>query len=379
MTFQLGIDRLLMALLRRTRRRGRSIVHWVKAFALGLGWIITRRRLPSTLLFFGVSPGDDLLCTAVLRELRNRGDDGLLMISNYGELFIGNEDVADVRPAGAAVPREGYNNPGSTVPIYRKFAKLWGSDFRTPVYGRYLEGEDKTEPPPHHIIADMCANAGILGSISIRPHLRLTEQEKSRAAWAGGRIVIQSSGMAAIAPMRNKEWFAERFQGVIDALRDEYEFIQLGLEPEPALEHVEDLRGCTSIRESAAILHHARLYVGTVGFLMHLARAIDCPAVIVYGGREAPWQSGYICNLNLYSAVPCAPCWRWNSCDFDRKCMTDISVRSVVSAIRQMLNSRRSPLAAETVEIMPVSAKSGSKASPYPAGSRFARAESDAL
>ena len=259
MTFQLGIDRLLMALLRRTRRRGRSIVHWVKAFALGLGWIITRRRLPSTLLFFGVSPGDDLLCTAVLRELRNRGDDGLLMISNYGELFIGNEDVADVRPAGAAVPREGYNNPGSTVPIYRKFAKLWGSDFRTPVYGRYLEGEDKTEPPPHHIIADMCANAEILGSISIRPHLRLTEQEKSRAAWAGGRIVIQSSGMAAIAPMRNKEWFAERFQGVIDALRDEYEFIQLGLEPEPALEHVEDLRGCTSIRELAVILHSAAI------------------------------------------------------------------------------------------------------------------------
>ena len=93
--------------------------------------------------------------------------------------------------------------------------------------------------------------------------------------------------------------------------------------------------------------------VGTVGFLMHLARAVECPAVIVYGGREAPWQSGYVSNLNIYSAVPCAPCWRWNSCDFDRKCMTDISVSDVVCAIRQMVNSSRGPLPVQTMEIMP--------------------------
>ena len=110
----------------------------------------------------------------------------------------------------------------------------------------------------------------------------------------------------------------ERFQEVVDALAGEMEFIQLGSTDDPPLQHARDLRGATGISEAAAILYHARLYVGTVGFLMHVARAVECPSVIVFGGREAPWQSGYVCNRNIYSAVPCAPCWRSNTCDFDR-------------------------------------------------------------
>lgn len=86
---------------------------------------------------------------------------------------------------------------------------------------------------------------------------------------------------------------------------------------------------------------------------MHLARAVECPSVIVFGGREAPWQTGYICNSNLYSAVPCAPCWLSNNCDFDRQCMSSISVADVVSAIRQMLEKPRNPLAVETIDIPP--------------------------
>jgi ADP-heptose:LPS heptosyltransferase len=91
--------------------------------------------------------------------------------------------------------------------------------------------------------------------------------------------------------------------------------------------------------------------VGTVGLLMHLARAVECPSVIIFGGREAPWQSGYVCNFNIYSEMPCAPCWRSNTCDFNRQCMSNISADDVVSAIRQMLDRPRSPLAVETVEI----------------------------
>ena len=75
--------------------------------------------------------------------------------------------------------------------------------------------------------------------------------------------------------------------------------------------------------------------------------------MIIFGGRSAPYQLGYVCNSNLYSAVPCAPCWRSNTCDFDRRCMSDISVDDVVSAIRQMLQRPRNPLAVETVDIAP--------------------------
>jgi hypothetical protein len=329
------------------RNRWEDLRDWVAVLVFWLGFAVRHAPLPKILLYFGFAPGDDLLCTAVLRELRKRGKDRLLMVSDHRELFVGNHDPSYVRPLWAR-----YYRDGSTVAICQRFAWIFGGQFTRPEYAP-LDDEDRRKQPRRHIIAEMCARVGITGSVTIRPYLALTDEEKSRAAWASGHIVIQSSGLAARHPMLNKQWHAERFQGVVDALAGELDIIQLGSREDPPLQHVNDLRGTTGIRETAAILSHARLYIGTVGFLMHLARAVECPSVIVFGGREAPWQSGYVGNANLYSAVQCAPCWRANTCEFDRRCMSDISVADVVSAIRQMLGRPRNPLAVETVDVTP--------------------------
>ncbi len=329
---------------------------WVGVFGFWLHFVAVRAPFPKVLLYFGFAPGDDLLCTAVLRELRKRGKDGILMVSDHPELFAGNQDPAYVRPLW---PR--YYRDGSTVSICQRFVRIWGGKFARPEYAP-LDGIDQRRIPTRHIIAEMCARVGITGPVAIRPYLLLSEQEKSPAAWAHGHIVIQSSGMAARHPMRNKEWYPERVQNVVDALAGDVEFIQLGSKSDPALQHAKDLRGATNIRETAAILSHARLYVGTVGFLMHVARAVECPSVIIFGGREAPWQSGYVCNTNLYTAVPCAPCWRANTCEFDRECMREISVADVVSAIRQMMKTPRNPLAVETVDMVSTAASRSARA-----------------
>jgi hypothetical protein len=321
-------------------RQGAS--DWLMAFMMGINFIAQGRRMPDVLLFYGLAPGDDLLCTAVLRELYKRRRPCTLMISNYPELFLGG-DASHIRPAG-----DRYYIDGSTVSKYRQFARIWRRDFRQPFYHR---DRDLAKRASRHIIAQMCARSGIKGQVLIRPYLALTDYEKAQGAWANGKIVIQSSGMAARHPMQNKQWYLERFQGVVDSLREEFDFVQVGSASDPLIDHTMDLRGVTSIRETAAILHHARLYVGAVGFLMHLARAVDCPAVIVYGGREAPWQSGYICNANLYSSVPCAPCWRWNECDFDRRCMKEIAVGDVTSAIQHMAAKPRNPLTVQSIDI----------------------------
>src|SRR4051794_34970297 len=70
----------------------------VHACTFGMSFIFTRLPRPKLLLYFGYSPGDDLLCTAILREYRIRGRAGLFMISNNPELFICNDDPAQVRP-----------------------------------------------------------------------------------------------------------------------------------------------------------------------------------------------------------------------------------------------------------------------------------------
>ncbi len=100
------------------------------------------------------------------------------------------------------------------------------------------------------------------------------------------------------------------------------------------------------------MLRNCDLFVGLVGFLMHLARAVECPGVIVYGGRETPETTGYSCNVNLKSSPECSPCWYYSRCDFERKCLTEISVAEVVEAIRTFLEAEvPRPLGVDYAEI----------------------------
>jgi Glycosyltransferase family 9 (heptosyltransferase) len=340
-----SLPKSLSELLRGIRREARQAVDWILALGVGARFFTTQYGLPGNILFFGLSPGDDLLCTIVLRELRQRGSGALLMMSNFPELFEGNRDAAYVVPAGP-----NYDD-NAQVRRFHRFADVWGCSFTELKYAPF-DLKDNSAVPRQHIVAELCASAGMTGRVAIRPYLILTEREKELASWAAGKIAIQSSGLAARHAMMNKQWYVERFQAVVDGLCDEFDFVQVGSETDPLLDHVIDLRGRTSIRESAALLHNSRLFVGTVGFLMHLARAAECPAVIVYGGREAPWQSGYVCNTNLYTALPCAPCWRWNTCDIDRQCMKEITVDRVTAAVREMAGRPRGPLVTEEIKLI---------------------------
>ena len=302
-------------------------------------WISTciRHGRPGILLHFGVAPGDDLLCTAVVHELGKRGKRRIWMMSNHPDMFQGNPEVERVVPVEEK---------------HRRFAHAWRADSETLEYSQLDKAADRGVSPARHIIAEMCAQVGIEGAVEIRPRLTLTAEERQKAAGLKGRIAIQSSGLAARFPMRNKEWIPERFQEVVTALRGEFEFVQLGSESDPKLDGSMDLRGRTSKRETAAILAESLFFIGNVGLLMHLARAVECPAVILFGGREAPWQSGYSCNINLFSPEPCAPCWRMNQCDYGRVCMTKITSENVIQAAREIASRDRKALQVDTVEVV---------------------------
>lgn len=310
------------------RRLGAEAPFWLKV-RLTCG-------LPELLLYFGYSPGDDMLCTAVVHELNKRGRKGIWVMSKSPDLFEGNDEVARVVPAD---------------PRYERFARFHGCEFRELEYAPYDRAADRSLPPTRHIIAEMCVRAGIQGRIEMRPYLHLTAAECANGTWAKGKIAIQSSGMGASLKMANKQWVPERFQQVVDALAGRFEFVQVGAPSDPPLQNVTDVRGKTSRRELAAVLANCRLYIGTVGFLMHVARAVECPSVIIYGGREAPWQTGYGCNANLYSPEPCAPCWLWSRCDYEHVCMTKITADAVVQAALEKLAQPAGPLAVDVCNL----------------------------
>jgi ADP-heptose:LPS heptosyltransferase len=185
----------------------------------------------------------------------------------------------------------------------------------------------------------------------------LTDEEKALGRIESRQIVVQCVGDGSYGNvMRNKLYPKERFQTVIELIKRELrteglKIIQLGGKGDPLLDDVTDLRGKTTLRQTAGIISQSDALIGTSGFLAHLARAVDCRSVIIYGGREHSYQSGYTCNENIDSYVECAPCWRWNGCEFNRKCMTMIEPNQVFDRLLEVLEKRDTSVETDLVTI----------------------------
>lgn len=292
-----------------------------------------RDRDPDLVLAYFGGIGDELLLTVVLHELRRRGFANNWVISEFPDVWRDNPDPALVLRWGRRhVPWTG----------------LFGWNFVRPHYTRYIRRGDRDLSPRKHILTLMCEAVGIVGPVTHKPRLMLTDDERAAGALRPDQIAIQSGGLTARFAMKTKQWFPERYQAVVDALKGDFNFVQIGSPNDPPLDGVLDLRGKTSLRATAGVLSQSLAFVGQVGMPMHLARAVDCRAVIVYGGREHPAQTGYSCNDNLYSPVPCSPCWKSNSCGHGMACMRQISAADVVRAVERQVALRGQPLALDT-------------------------------
>lgn len=283
-----------------------------------------KKGIPSHILYFGDSLGDNLLITTIARELNNRGHKNIWVKCNHSFLFYNNNDVKLVLP---------YNAILST-----SILKLLNVKMVKLKYTTYLPFEDRDIAPSKHIILKFMDSLLLKGSIINRPVVNLTEIEKAFGKFGNLQISMCTSSITATAPMKNKEWYTNRYQQIINLLSSTYTFVQIGSKNDEPLANVIDMRGKTTVRETASILYHSTLLVSHVGFLMHLARAVDCRSVIIYGGREHPNQSGYSCNSNIYQKEECSPCWQHNRCDFDKKCMDKISVKMVINEMENQFS-----------------------------------------
>jgi len=282
---------------------------------------IARAGRPRALVYFGLAPGDDLLCTAVTEALAATGVTPLWMMSNHADLFLNNPTIAHVVPYDDA--------------LAYALALLGVRRLRLR-YHDYDPVEDRTIAPPEHFIRLMARRAGVQDRVELNPRIHLDASELAFGRLGARQLAIQSTARSARFPIANKEWFPERFQQVVDALRGEFTIVQLGLGSDPPLEGAVDLRGTTK-REAAAVLHHSLAFVGLAGFFMHLAKAAGTRSVIVYGGREDPALSGYAENENLFTAMHCSPCWFWNHSPYGRECMNRIQAADVVAAVRRLV------------------------------------------
>jgi ADP-heptose:LPS heptosyltransferase len=79
------------------------------------------------------------------------------------------------------------------------------------------------------------------------------------------------------------------------------------------------------------------LLVCQVGYSTPASNAVEISTVVIYGGFIAPWESGYEQNINLFTKLPCSPCWLREPCPYDKECMKQITVDDVFGEVCTLL------------------------------------------
>jgi len=147
-----------------------------------------------------------------------------------------------------------------------------------------------------------------------------------------------------------KRWPPERF-GALAALlqeREQAQVVIVGSQSEaPLAELIVDalvtkpviLTGRTSLRQLAAVISLADLFVTNDSGPMHLANALGTPVLALFGPTDpeatAPFQEP---SAYLHKAPPCWPC-AYRDCPIDHLCMESISPEEVYDLSRKWLPS----------------------------------------
>lgn len=267
------------------------------------------------LLATGQAPGDALAMTAAIYSLHKAhpGKYHTWVESYWPDVFAHNPDVAGhFIPAGGASPMQ------SRVEMH---------------YPAIHQSNDRAI----HFMQGWCEFLGSALGIDVplmtnHPFLYFKEPTPPvENFW-----LICSGGKRDFT---TKLWGQSNYQKVVDMLKGQVEFVQVGgarpVVPWRAdtagsqedihqkLDGVVDMVGKTSLRELFDLARRARGILCGVSLLMHVAAALEKPAVVVAGGREpVPWNS-YPKQQYLHTvgALPChdtrgragGACWRYRT------------------------------------------------------------------
>lgn len=152
-----------------------------------------------------------------------------------------------------------------------------------------------------------------------------------------------------------RRWFPERFAELADRMNSELGLqvaliggreggsSEKGINEEiasAAKRPLIDMTGALTLKELAAAIKLAKVYVGNEAGPMHLAVALGAPVAAIIGptipGRTGPFGGG---AKIVRRQAECAPC-RKRNCE-KRDCMKNISVEDVFRAVKELLHEHK--------------------------------------
>ena len=148
-----------------------------------------------------------------------------------------------------------------------------------------------------------------------------------------------------------KCWLPERFREVVAALTERgIGCVLFGTREMKALNRqisegikgpIIDLTGRTTLPELVAWIASCDVLLTNDSGPMHVAAAVGTPPVALFGSTSDAKTSPYGLGRVIHKHVSCSPCYK-RTCPIDFKCMRQIGVQEVVSAILDLLDKNSS-------------------------------------
>ena len=191
-----------------------------------------------------------------------------------------------------------------------------------------------------HIIEQICENFGI-SNPELKCVINLDEKEKEKVEKLTKNLpekFITINVDVNLDYTKNKFNIFEKWQNIVDKLKNEFTFVQIGLGSKK-LEGVIDLTKRTTFREAAGIIGKSSLFVGSEGGLVHAANAFDVPSVVVITSFIHPDLVKYPGNFNLWlnddNHGPCGMKVHCQKCHDNMKSLNeDIVCKAITEKIR---------------------------------------------
>ena len=183
------------------------------------------------------------------------------------------------------------------------------------------------------------------------PELNISEDESQLVDRILIKHGLKSTKWAALHPGARywfKAWPTERFAAIGDALVNQgFQVVIVGDTDERNLvdeitkltqQNIISLVGKTSVRELAALLKQCNLFIGNDAGPMHIAAAVGCPVVGLFGPTDpAVWGPyGNMCQT-IYKGLDCHECFYPGCFRGEGSCMKLISVEEVFQVAENML------------------------------------------
>ena len=101
-----------------------------------------------------------------------------------------------------------------------------------------------------------------------------------------------------------------------------------------------DLTGQTDLLAAAGVLKSSAAFIGNDSGLMHLAAALDCPTVGVFGSSNPVWTAplGRHTRTVIPAGFSCRPCYR-KTCNQTEFCLDTVAGETVLAAVLDLVDA----------------------------------------